>query len=248
MVRIYIVALTLSLAGCTLSAKEIPAASTRTLKIAPQNAHTLDKLGNYPNLEILRISCLEGLQALPDSIGKLPKLKELIIDNGNGCTMNPILPESIGNLESLEKLVLYGAQDPRKPGDPDDLPQKNRHKFPASMSRLKNLVYLDLGRNGLSELPSFVKDLPKLRELGFAWNMRLKEIPKFITELHELTTLKLDSDGLSDLPDFLNTLPKLSRITLGNNCVITQSPSKKKQLRKRFPRIAFDFQDEYDCP
>ncbi len=207
----------------------------------------LDNLGKYPDLESLRISCLESLRALPDSIGNLPRLKELIIDNGNGCAMNPVLPESIGNLQSLERLVLYGAQDPGTPSRPDVQP-RDRHKFPAGMSHLKNLVYLDLGRNGLDEIPLFVKDLPKLRVLGFAWNTELKEIPRFLTELHELTTLRLDSDGLSDLPGFLDTLPKLSRITLGNNCAITQSQSKMRELRKRFPRVTFDFEDEYDCP
>ncbi len=247
MVRICIVVLGFSLVGCTRAAKEISAPPTKALEIREENAQLLSNLGNYPNLESLRISCLEGLQVFPDSIGNLPRLKELIIDNGNGCAMNPVLPESIGNLTSLEKLVLYGAQDPGTPDHPDIQPSE-RHKFPAGMSRLKNLVYLDLGRNGLSEVPSFVKDLPKLQELGFAWNIELKEIPKFLTELRELTTLKLDSDGLTDLPDFLSTLPKLSRITLGNNRAITKNQSKMKQLRKRFPRISFDFEDEYDYP
>jgi Leucine-rich repeat (LRR) protein len=116
------------------------------------------------------------------------------------------------------------------------------------MSQLKNLVYLDLGRNGLEEIPSFVKDLPKLRELRFEWNMNLKEVPAFLSNLHELVTLRLNSNGLHDLPDFLNTLPKLTRISLGNNCEITQSAAKLKSLKKRFAKITFDFDDEYDCP
>jgi len=220
------------------------AASGKELEISEKNAKLLEHIGEYSDLEVLSISCLESLQALPDSIGKLTNLKELIIDNGNGCSMNPVLPETIGNLRSLEKLTLYGAQDPREPP-----PQPaERHKFPRGMSQLKNLVYLDLGRNGLDEIPLFVKDLPRLRELGFAWNMKLKEIPMFITNLRELRTLKLDSDGLDDLPVFLNSLPNLSRITLGNNCRITQNPAKMKDLKRRFPRVTFDFSDEYDCP
>jgi len=157
----------------------------------------------------------------------------------------PGLPESIGNLRSLEKLVLYGAQDPRGPG-----PQPiERHPFPRSMSQLKNLTYLDLGRNGLDEIPIFVKDLPRLREFRFAWNMKLKEIPAFIANLRELTTLELDADGLRDLPDFLNAMPKLTRITLGENCKITQNDAKMKDLIRRFPKITFGFSDEYDdCP
>jgi len=158
--------------------------------------------------------------------------------------MNPILPETIGNLRSLEKLVLYGAQDPREPGPRPS----ERHNFPHSMSQLKNLIYLDLGRNGLEEIPTFVQDLPKLRELGFQWNMQLKGVPAFLSNLRELTTLKLDADGLTDLPDFLNSLPKLTRITLGDNCKITQNAAKIRELRRRFPKISLDFNDEYDCP
>jgi Leucine-rich repeat (LRR) protein len=92
-----------------------------------------------------------------------------------------------------------------------------------------------------------VKDLPKLKELGFAWNEKIKPLPTFLTHLTELTTLHLDSDGLIDLPDFLNTLPKLTHVTLGDNCRITKSPLKKKALQKRFPKIKFDFANEYDC-
>jgi len=157
-----------------------------------------------------------------------------------------MLPESIGNLTSLEKLVLFGAQDPRAVDESDPVPRE-RHKFPAGMSRLKNLVYLDLGRNGLDEIPVFVKDLPRLQHLGFAWN-GAKKLPPFLAGLHELTTIQLDSDDLSDLPGFLNTLPRLSYISLGGNCAITQKPTKMRDLKKRFPRISFDFENEYDCP
>jgi len=208
----------------------------------------LDRIADYPDLEVLSISCLEKLQALPDSIANLTKLKELNIDNGNGCSMNATLPETIGNLHTLQKLVLNGAQDPRPVGKHFGPQPTERHKFPPSMSQLKNLTYLDLGRNGLEEIPLFVKDLPKLRELEFGWNMKLKEIPAFISNLKELTTLGLESDGLEDLPDFLNTLPKLNHVTLGNNCKITQSDAKMKDLQRRFPKITFDFEDEYDCP
>jgi hypothetical protein len=92
-----------------------PAASVNTLEISEENASLLENIGGYPDLEVLSITCVEDLQSIPDSIGKLTHLKELNIDNGNGCSMNPILPETIGNLSSLEKLVLYGAQDPPQP-------------------------------------------------------------------------------------------------------------------------------------
>jgi Leucine-rich repeat (LRR) protein len=223
------------------------ATSPRELSTSPKNAAMLNHIEDYPELEILSISCLESLKALPDSIGKLTKLKELRIDNGNGCSMNPQLPESIGNLRLLEKLILNGAQDPRGVGDQRGPQPGERHKFPQSMAQLKNLVYLDLGRNGFEEIPPFVKDLPKLKELGFEFN-ELKQIPPFLSSLRELTTLRLNGNDLRDLPGFLNESPKLTRITLGYNCKITQSAEKMKVLKNRFPKVVFDFEDDYDCP
>jgi Leucine-rich repeat (LRR) protein len=222
-------------------------APAKTLKISQRNQSLLGRLGNYPDLEILSINCLEELHALPDSIGKLAKLKQLIIDNGNGCSMNPLLPDWIGNLHLLEKLVLYGAQDPGGTGAAPPKQPKERHKFPDSMSQLKNLNYLDLGRNGLDEIPAFVKDLPRLRELRFQWN-KLKAVPPFIVNLHELSTLMLDGNDLDDLPSFLNTLPKLTRVTLGNNCSISENTAKMNELRRKVPRVKVDFTEEYDCP
>lgn len=222
-------------------------ASATSLEISQENESLLERLGSYSDLEFLSIHCLEGLRALPDSIGRLAKLKQLIIDNGNGCAMNPILPESIGNLHLLEKLVLFGAQDPRGDGTKPVQP-KERHKFPTGMSQLKNLSYLDLGRNGLDQIPDFVKDLPRLSELRFQWNGKLKAIPPFLVNLRELSTLMLDADDLHDLPGFLSTLPKLTRVTLGDNCSITQNAAKMNELKRKFPKVEFDFEGEYDCP
>lgn len=225
-----------------------PQSSIKILKITGANAGLLNELEKYPDLEVLTIQCVESLKAIPDSIGKLTHLRELNMDNGNGCSMNPQLPESIGNLVGLQKLVLAGAQDPRGVGEHAGPQPGMRHKFPAGMSSLKNLTYLDLERNGLSEIPSFVQDLPNLKELRFGWNMSVKTVPLFLVKLSNLTTLNLESDGLTDVPQFLDRLPKLSRISLGNNCAITQNEAKKKELTKRFPKITFNFDDEYDCP
>ena len=253
--NLLLVTLALSLVSCTSpttapTTAATPAAATsvpvftavKKLEISDENAQVLQHLERYPDLEVLSISCLEGLPAIPDSIGQLTKLRELRMDNGNGCSMNPVLPETIGNLASLETLVLYGAQDPREPGSQPH----QRHKFPRGMSRLKNLTYLDLGRNGLREIPLFVRDLPKLKQLGFGWNVHLKEVPSFLTELRELNSLDLQANGLHDLPDFLNTLPKLRQVSMGDNHAITGDEGKKKELQRRFPKIEFNFDDEYD--
>jgi Leucine-rich repeat (LRR) protein len=236
----------LAISLCLYAVPGTAPAPRKTLQISEQNAQLLEKIGSYPDLEVLSITCVETLRSLPDSLGKLTGLKELIIDNGNGCSMNPLLPETIGNLHSLEKLVLYGAQDPRGVGNEPGVQPSQRHKFPRSMSQLDKLVYLDLGRNGFNDIPAFVKDLPRLKELGFEQN-NLKTLPAFLTSLQQLTTLKLAGNDLDDLPEFLHALPNLTRIAMGNNCRLTKNFTKMKELKARFPKVAFDFINEYDC-
>lgn len=247
--RIYIgVTCILLLAGAAVpqNATVNPSQVTR-LTINQKNAALLKKLKEYPNLQVLSIACVEWLQALPDDIGQLEKLRELNMNNGNGCSMNPSLPESIGNLQALEKLDLYGAQDPRAEGRHHAPQPVERHRFPKSMSQLKRLTYLDLGRNGLEEVPEFVKNLTHLKEFGFAWNVKVRALPAFLATLPELHTLRLDADGLTDIPADLRG-PKLSLITLGDNCAITANAARKKALEQRFHGIKLDFEDEYDCP
>ncbi len=237
-----------SLTALSLLPQSGCASKTKVLAVSQENAKLLDRLQDYPDLESLSITCLEALPSLPDSIGGLSKLRELKIDNGNGCSMNPVLPEAIGNLRSLQTLVLVGAQDPRGAGNDHGPQPAARHSFPQSMSQLKSLTHLDLGRNGFNEVPQFVKDLPNLQELGLEWNVEIRKLPEFLSKLRELNTLMLEGNDLDDLPACLNELPKLTRITLGNNCRITQSPTAIQSLKHRFPKVNFDFADEYDCP
>jgi hypothetical protein len=219
--------------------------SGKTMEISEKNVATLAHIGDYSDLKVLLIGCFEDLQSLPEAIGMLTGLEELTVayGHGNGCSMNPVLPETIGNLRSLRRLVLFGAQDPRFHVHE----AAERHKFPRSMSQLKNITYLDLGGNGLKEIPEFVKDLPKLREIGFEFN-ELREVPAFLSKLPVLTTMRLAGNDLNDIPDSLSALPGLTRITLGNNCRITQNVAKMEALKQRFPKVKFDFDDEYDCP
>jgi internalin A len=219
--------------------------SGKAMEISEKNKAMLGHIGEYSDLKVLLIDCFEDLQSLPESIGKLTGLEELTVayGHGNGCSMNPRLPETIGNLRWLRRLILYGAQDPRL-----QLHEASkRHEFPRSMSRLINITYLDLGGNGLKDIPQFVKDLPKLREIGFEYN-ELKEVPAFLSKLPALTTLRFAGNDLNDLPDSLGALPRLTRVTLGYNCRITQSAKNMKDVKRRFPKVRFDFVDEFDCP
>ena len=197
------------------------AKSVKKLRITPdENREKLSKIGEFSNLEELEIHCLEKLDRIPDGIGKLKKLKILSMDEGNGCVMNPQLPESIGNLTQLKELNLYGAQDIS--GEFEQ--PRGRKLLPQSLSKLKKLEKLNLGRNGYRTIPKVVFSISSIKELNLAFN------------------------DLADLPKDLLKLPHLSKIILGNNYKITCSALKQAELTKRFKNIHLDFKNEYPCP
>ncbi len=192
----------------------------KTLEISDtKNAELLSKIEHFKSLEKLSIVCLEDLKELPESIGELKKLKELNMDNGNGCSMNAKLPESIGNLSELQILNLAGAQYTGIIGKKTKLP---RHPLPQSLSNLKKLETLNLSKNGFSEIPTIVSKIPNLKHLALNFNY------------------------FENLPDWL-IKSSIVEISLGDNCKITGNNQKQNELSKRFPKIRFDFSNQYDC-
>jgi Leucine-rich repeat (LRR) protein len=207
----------------------------------PEMKHLPSRLGTLTNLETLEISCLENLEDLPDEIGGLRKLKELIIDNGNGCQMNVSLPRSIGQLENLRVLRLYGALDARGIGSDEPAPRAQSKSLPETVANLRQLEELDLGRNGLRSVPSQVASLGNLKRLGLDYN-DLSEIPAFVGNLKNLEELSLRSNGGVRLPQSLSNIRGL-RVSMGNNALKLRD---QQMLRRRFPHLVFSFENEFD--
>ena len=207
----------------------------------PGLKHLRPGLGTLVNLEALELACLEQLEDLPEEIGKLRKLQELIIDNGNGCSMNVVLPRSIGELSSLRVLRLYGALDPREVGAEGPVSPTRRKALPDTLANLQSLEELDLGRNGLESLPRQVGSLRRLKKLGLDYN-DIHEIPAFVGELTNLEELSLRSNGGVKLPQSLAGVKGL-KIFMGNNRLKLRD---QKALRARFPAAVFSFENEFD--
>lgn len=207
----------------------------------PEMKHLPSRIGTLINLETLEMSCLEKLEDLPEEIGKLRKLTSLIIDNGNGCQMNVSLPRSIGQLENLKVLTLYGALDPRETMLGEPLRRSKINRLPPTIANLRNLEELDLGRNGLHALPLQVAALHKLRTLALDYN-NIRELPSAIGNLKYLRELSLRSNGGVRLPRSLAALKGL-RVHLGSNSLKLKD---QKLLRRRFPKIVFFFDNEFD--
>lgn len=187
------------------------------------------KFGTLTNLEVFSFGCLEKLTTLPESIGNLTKMTELIIDNGNGCSMSVTVPASIGKLQNLRLLRLYGAIESAKP-------------LPATIGELRNLEVLDLGRNGLTSVSPSVAKLSNLKTLRLEYNA-LKAAPAFVGNFVNLEELSLDAnENIKTLPASLAKFKGL-KISMGNNALKLRD---QKNLQTKFPNITFSFENEYD--
>lgn len=198
-------------------------------------------LGTLVNLETLEMACLENLEDLPEEVGRLRRLRALVIDNGNGCSMNVSLPRSIGQLESLRVLRLYGALDGREVGAEDSARSTRPRPLPDTLGDLHNLEELDLGRNGIRSVPPQVASLRGLKKLSLDYN-EIRDVPAFVGDLKNLEELSLNANGGARLPQSLAGLKGL-KIFMGNNKLTL---AEQKSLRTRFPSAVFNFENEYD--
>ncbi|HJQ31125.1 MAG TPA: leucine-rich repeat domain-containing protein [Pyrinomonadaceae bacterium] len=215
-----------------LSPKEGDEASLKMKHLPPG-------LGRLVNLEALELACLESLEDLPEEIGNLTKLESIVIDNGNGCSMNVRLPRSIGQLGNLKVLRLYGALDGRDIGEPA---RSGKSKvLPDTLGQLQSLEELDLGRNGIRTLPPQVASLQNLKKLSLDYN-DIHDLPAFVGELKSLEELSLNANGGVRLPQSLAAVKGL-KIYMGNNRLTLAA---QKALRARFPGATFSFENEYD--
>jgi Leucine-rich repeat (LRR) protein len=198
-------------------------------------------LGRLVNLEALELACLEKLEDLPEEIGQLQKLEELIIDNGNGCSMNVSLPRSVGRLANLRVLRLYGALDGRDVGDEASGRKALSKALPDTLKDLQKLEELDLGRNGIRSVPAVVASLRGLKKLSLDYN-DIRAIPAFVGDLPNLSELSVNANGGVTLPESLAKLKGL-KVYMGNNRLTLVA---QRRLRARFPSAEFSFENEYD--
>lgn len=204
-----------------------------SLEITDKNTDHLKNLADFTEVQTMSVECLSSVRAIPESLGKMPKLRDLQIDLGEKCG-NPLkLPESLGMLQNLRRLTLSGFG--------------SAFRAPKNLDLLKSLEFLDLSRDGLTEVPAFVGELSTLQELRLTWNPALKKLPQFLSKLKDLRILRLDGDDLADLPQALEKLPQLTTLTVVHNCRMTQDKSKLETLKRRFPRVFFSFFDEHVC-
>jgi len=113
------------------------------------------------------------------------------------------LPDALGNLLNLKQLNLSRNQ----------LDEKS---FPQSISRLQMLEEVNLSSNNLTEIPSFILDLPRLKVLHIAEN-RITSLPDSIGRLTNLERLYVGKNALTTIPSQISQLSNLKVLSLANN-------------------------------
>jgi Leucine-rich repeat (LRR) protein len=99
-------------------------------------------------------------------------------------------------------------------------------QLPEELRSFKNLVWLDLGKNKLSELPEWIADLP-LQELYLSRN-RLTAIPPVVFKLTNLRVLALDQNKISVIPPEIGELVNLEVLDLWDSEIESLPPEMKE--------------------
>ncbi|KAK3731244.1 hypothetical protein RRG08_025787 [Elysia crispata] len=173
------------------------------------------------SLNLLKIAGTP-LETISDSIGNLTNLTSLMLENN--CLKN--LPDSIGNLTSLKFVDISGNKLETLPETFSKLVNIQSlnatlnllHSFP-NVSNFKQLAYLYISKNKLTDLPEGVCD-PSLTLLSTieAGDNQIANLPSEISNLVHLIKLDVSSNKLSSLPFELSECPKLKEVVItGNN-------------------------------
>ncbi|CAN1180420.1 Piriformospora indica-insensitive protein 2 [Linum perenne] len=169
----------------------------------PASVNTWEMLSN--SLETLEFRSNQGLiGSIPSSLGKLKKLKSLILlENG----LQGGIPNEIGNLMKLKQLVL----------------SSNRlcAQIPETLGTLPDLLILDASRNSLTgSIPRSFGALTSLLKLDLSNNQIESNLPEEIANLTNLTLLDLRNNKLSGgLVPQLESIVSLKELILSGNTI-----------------------------
>jgi|ETNmetMinimDraft_21_1059911.scaffolds.fasta_scaffold42358_2 Leucine-rich repeat (LRR) protein len=187
------------------------------------------------------------LTQLPESIGKLRNLTDLILRDNKLKT----LPKSF---ENLTKLVGINAKNNAFQEIPKSLFKlKNLQvvsltgnqikTVPDAIGGLTKLLHLGLNHNKIERLNPIIGNLKKLGELRLGRN-KLKTLPSSIGNLTKLDTLSLIKNDLSSLPD-LSRLRKLEQLDIRRNPKLTQISSDLRRVPKLLKNAYTGFDIKY---
>jgi Leucine-rich repeat (LRR) protein len=105
------------------------------------------------------IACYNKLEYIPPSLGRLKRLRRLVLNSNRLKTV----PAELGNLDVLEELFLS---------------ENSLEEFPNSIAKIPNLRVIKLANNKLKDLPYELADLLSLEDIDCANNPHLQTVPE----------------------------------------------------------------------
>lgn len=180
----------------------------KVLDLSATNITTLpESFGNLTNLEEVNFSST-NMETLPEKfIGKLKKLKRLLL-SGNYC-LTRLPTEILKSLPELEEIVL-------KEGEATMI------EYLGNLPKLKAL-YFDEGCGFLEDFPPSLPGFLTLEYLNLSNIDELEAVPECIGDLTNLKTLILRGCEITVIPEFIVNLSNLKKLDLGE-CPITKIP------------------------
>nr|XP_021511380.1 leucine-rich repeat-containing protein 69 [Meriones unguiculatus] len=188
------------------------------------------------------------IRKMPSTLGKLPGLRTLDLQNNLICKICPELsaltqltllnlgnnrleelPEEMKGLISLKSLHLFGNKICRIAAGVFDglqelmmlnLNDNRLTSLPQEVGRLKKLTRLSLNHNQLTTIPEELFSLRHLSELHLNYN-QLMCIPEEIKLLRNLQQLSVVRNNLEGLPEGLCHLRKLRILDIAGNVIQT---------------------------
>lgn len=188
-----------------------------------------ESIGKLVKLNYLEIDACTHLRGLPEEVGCLKALKELIV---RGTLFGPVgsyLPHSIGNLQSLKRLEMESvgiSELPHSIGELKDLERlclsgcDELRELPDSIGRLASLLELDLSCTKVTELPDSIGNLRKVKMMRIS-HSQITRMPGTIGMMEKLEEFhaKKCVNLKGNIPSGIGSLSFLKILNLSHTCV-----------------------------
>ncbi len=201
------------------------------ISYAPNLQRIPDSVGSLKNAKKLVIILPDSpLEVLPETLGKMGALEEIIIT----AKKLKSLPDSIGELKNLKKLDVFSEEMEELPGSIVDLKQlkilslwecKKLKRLPESIGNLSSLEVLEIERNPLGSLPESIGNLSSLEILKIN-QTSIESLPESIGNLSSLRELRVNGNYLEKCPGNLKFLPE----SIGNLSALEEASFGRNQL------------------
>ena len=121
--------------------------------------------------------------------------------------------------------------------------EKNMLSNVSRLGELNQLVYLNLGKNNLENFPVCVCQMPLLEELIVNRNF-FSYVPPCIEYCKELRRIDFWETPVTTLPKEMQLLPKLTFMDFSG---VRMNPNTQKLLKEQYPHVKMSLDAPCDC-